>query len=389
MTPNQKTRILFFIGSLKVGGKERRLVELLTYLQARPGYELLVILTNPIIQYQSFLKLNINYQVIAKTWKKMDVSILYKFYKKCKQFKPHIIHTWGRMQTLHALPAVIGQRIPLVNGQITSAPHNAARWSMNRLVDLTNFYFSRIIIANSHAGMKSFRPPGKKTKVIYNGLNLQRFENLDSPESMKVKYGIKTPFAVVMVATFSNKKDYPLFFSIAQQITRIRNDISFVAVGDNSTDMSEFEQYRELANRNSRVVLTGRIRDVEALVNCCTIGVLFSDKINGEGISNSIIEYMGLAKPVIANDAGGTKEVVHHEENGYLIARHTENEIVKLIIDLIDNPEKISAFGKASRKIIEESFTLDRMGKAYVQTYREVITVDELKKRIPQSILLP
>lgn len=385
----QKTRILFFIGSLKVGGKERRFIELLTYLQGREQYELMVVVTDATIEYPSFHKLNINYQVISKARKKNDVTVFYKFYKKCKQFKPHIIHTWGRMQSLHALPAVIAMGIPLVNGQITSAPPDSWRWSLNSLIDRINFYFSTIILSNSQAGLNAFRPPSKKTKVIYNGLNLHRFENLCATETMKVKYGIKTPFAVVMVANFSNKKNYPLFFSIAQQITETRDDISFVAVGDTCIEMQEFDQYRELSARNPRIVLTETISDVEALVNSCTIGVLFSDKITGEGISNSIIEYMSLAKPVIANDAGGTKEIVHNQVNGYLIAHEKEKEIIGLITGLIDNPEKCRAFGKAGRQIIEENFSLDRMGQAFVQTYQDVLTKQELNKGVPQSILLP
>ncbi|MFL5745004.1 MAG: glycosyltransferase family 4 protein [Niastella sp.] len=383
---NQKTRIIFFIGSLMGGGKERRLIELLTYLQGKEQYELMVIVTDPMIEYPSFYKLNINYQVIPKSWKKNDLTIFFKFYKKCKQFKPHIIHTWGRMQSFFALPAVIVMGIPLVNGQITCAPSNATKWSFNGLIDQINFSFSKIIIANSQAGLIAFRPPERKSKVIYNGLNFSRFENLATPEAIKLKHGIKTPYAVVMVASFSNKKDYPLFFSIAEQITGTRDDITFVAVGD-FTD-SQVEPYHELAKLNSRIVLTGRINEVEALVNSCTIGVLFSDKINGEGISNSIIEYMSLAKPVIANDAGGTKEIVHHQVNGYLLTHETEKEIIELICGLIDNPEKCTAFGKAGLKIIEAFFLLDRMGNAFVQTYEDVLAGEELKKSKP-SIILP
>jgi glycosyltransferase involved in cell wall biosynthesis len=388
MKPNhQKTRILFFIGSLKGGGKERRLIELLTYLQDKGEYELMVVVTDPIIEYPSFYKLNITYQVIRKSWKRNDLSIFYKFYKKCNQFKPDIIHTWGRMQSLFAIPAAIGQGIPLVNSQITGAPSNVTRWSFNGIVDQINFSFSKIILSNSRAGLNAFRPPAKKTKVIYNGINLCRFENLGTPESIKLKYGIKTPYAVVMVASFSNKKDYPLFFSIAEQIIRTRDDISFVAVGD-GTNLPDVERYTGQSSRNPRIILTGRISDVEALVNGCTIGVLFSNKISGEGISNSIIEYMSLAKPVIAFDAGGTKEIVHDQVNGYLIDQETEKEITTLITGLIDDREKCTAFGKAGRKIIETSFSLDRMGRAYAQTYHDVLSREELEKG-EHSILLP
>jgi glycosyltransferase involved in cell wall biosynthesis len=191
---------------------------------------------------------------------------------------------------------------------------------------------------------------------------------------MRSKYGITTPFAVSMVATFSDNKDYPLFFRIAEQVTSKRDDITFIAVGNNCEDDSIHRRIDQWFTHNPRIILTGRIADVEALVNSCNIGVLFSNTaVHGEGISNSIIEYMGLARPVIANDAGGTKEVVQHNVNGYLVTGQSECEIAGMILSLIDNPEKSAAFGKAGRQIIEESFSLDRMGKAFEDTYRGIL----------------
>jgi glycosyltransferase involved in cell wall biosynthesis len=85
------------------------------------------------------------------------------------------------------------------------------------------------------------------------------------------------------------------------------------------------------------------------------------------------MEYMALGKPVIANDAGGMKELVRHNENGYLITKETDEEIAALIIELIDNQEKCVSFGNTGKKIIEESFSLDRMGKAFERVYKEVM----------------
>jgi glycosyltransferase involved in cell wall biosynthesis len=86
---------------------------------------------------------------------------------------------------------------------------------------------------------------------------------------------------------------------------------------------------------------------------------------------------MSPARPVIASDSGGTKELVHHNVSGYLINRLTGNEIAGLITGLIDDPEKCEAFGKAGRKIIEESFSLHSMGKAFEQTYQAVLAKSE------------
>src|SRR4051812_23339053 len=111
MLNSQKIRILFFIGSIKGGGKERRLIELLTYLIEKGGYELMVVVTDPVVHYPDFYKLRINYHVIRKKWERNDFTVFFKFFRICKQFRPHLVHTWGRVQTFYSLPAVIVQSI--------------------------------------------------------------------------------------------------------------------------------------------------------------------------------------------------------------------------------------------------------------------------------------
>lgn len=325
------------------------------------------------IHYPAFYKLNIPYDIIKKDAGQSALSVFSQFYAVCKKYKPNLIHTWGRIQSLYALPAVIFQRIPLVNSQITSAPPPSSRGFLNAMVDHINFNFSKVILSNSRAGIVAYTPPAEKRKVIYNGINLNRFHNLPDTCTVKSKYGISTPYAVIMSASFSPNKDYDLFYNVASRVTTIRNDVTFIGIGV-SHDERKFRALQSLAHANNRILFPGRIDDVEALVNACDIGVLFSNRnVHGEGISNSIMEYMALSKPVIANDAGGTKEIVHHNKNGYLIKDHTEEEIVKLILELLDDKDKAKAFGEASREIIEESFSLERMGDAFEQVYLEAL----------------
>ena len=365
-----RPRILIFIGSLRPGGKERRLIELLTYLKEKACYEILLVMTKNEIHYQNFYQLNIRYEVIRKKWKRNDPTVFYQLFKICKRFQPHIIHTWGRMQSFYTLPSVIGKHIPLVNSQITGAPSRKTNWSLNYLIDRLNFYFSKVVLANSKAGIASFKPPAGKCKVIYNGINLNRFRNLAEAQQTRTKYGITTPYAVIMTASFSSTKNYNLFLKVAQWVTSIRDDISFIGVGGCEQDESE---YKKMVNNSSpRILFPGKIHDVEALVNACTIGVLFST--DGEGISNSILEYMALGKPVIANDAGGNRELIRHQQNGYLITNKSVKEIGQLIIGLIDDPGKYQSFGETSKQIIRESFSLEIMGRRFEEIYQELLT---------------
>lgn len=364
-------RIIILIGNLGSGGKERRLIELLSYLKNNSDFEFMVILTEDEIHYPDFFKLNIPFHIIKKERKISFLTLFYKFYAICKQFKPHLIHTWGRMQSFYTLPTVIGQKIPLINSQITSAPPKRNSWSAFKLIDRINFHFSKTIVSNSLAGVESFKPPLEKSKVIYNGINLNRFNNLPDIEQIRSKYKINTRYAVVMVASFTQRKDYDLFYRVAKRITNTRSDITFIGAGEACGDGTEYNRISGMAMGNPLILFPGKITDVEALLNACTIGVLFT---KGEGISNSILETMALAKPVIANDAGGTKEFVRHNENGYLIGNQTEEEIAVMISKLIDDKNKCEQFGRKNRILIEEWFSIDRMGKAFEQVYRESIT---------------
>ncbi|HTM92090.1 MAG TPA: glycosyltransferase family 4 protein [Flavisolibacter sp.] len=378
-----RPRILIFIGSLRSGGKERRLIELLTYLKEKTCCEILLVMTKNEIHYQNFYQLNIRYEVISKKWKRNDPTVFYQLYKICKQFKPHIIHTWGRMQSFYTLPAVIGKHIPLVNSQITGAPSQKRNWSVNYLIDRLNFHFSKVVLANSKAGIASFKPPAAKCKVIYNGINLNRFHNLAEAQQTKAKYGITTPYAVIMTASFSPTKDYNLFLKVAQWVTSVRDDIGFIGVGGCEQDESE---YKKMVNNSSpRILFPGKIHDVEALVNACTIGVLFST--DGEGISNSILEYMALGKPVIANDAGGNRELIRHQHNGYLISNQNVEQISELIIGLIDDQQKCQSFGAINQKKVQDYFSLEVMGKAFEEIYYKTLQqYVSLTKAIPSGI---
>lgn len=363
-------RIVFFIGTLESGGKERRFIELLSYLKNHTNYDMIVVMRREKIEYPYFYKLNIPYKVITDNYKKKDISLPFNFFNICKKFKPDIIHTWGRMPAFVSLFTVLLSKIPHINSQITNAKPFRNKWSITNIVDKLNFRFSDLILSNSFAGLHTYTPPKHKSKVIYNGINMDRFKNLTEKSITRAKYGIKTNYVVIMVASFSTNKNFDLFINIAEKIIKKKKDISFVCVGDGTN----FEKIKSRVNNNPYVILTGRITNVEDLVNASDIGILFSnEKIHGEGISNTILEYMALSKPVIANDAGGTSEIVKNGLNGYLISHEGPDEIANIITGLIEDKEKREEMGNAGRQLIENSFTIDKMGMDFKKAYNNIL----------------
>ena len=60
-------KILFIIDSLKAGGKERQLIELIKGLKLSTKYNIKLILFNDNIDYSDFYNLNIQYYVAPKS----------------------------------------------------------------------------------------------------------------------------------------------------------------------------------------------------------------------------------------------------------------------------------------------------------------------------------
>jgi glycosyltransferase involved in cell wall biosynthesis len=358
-------KILFCIESLHAGGKERQLIELLTYLRAKGGYELFLVIMKEDIHFDKFISLKIPYKIIERKLSKKDPFIFAEFYKAYKKFQPDIIHSWGSMVTFYSLPAKILLKYKLLNFDIQDAPQRQIPvFSFRNIITKINFIFSDFIIANSLAGLRAYNVKSVNAKVIHNGIVLDRITQHSTKDKTRLKYNISTKYAVLMVASYSDFKKNKLFVEVANKVCEMRSDISFYSLGEGNKDL--FNECKNNIKYNKNIVLLGRIKDVESLINVCDIGVLFT---NGEGISNAIMEYMVFGKPVIAHGTGGTKELVKHKESGILLENESVDEIANLVIELVDNPARRMEMGLAGKKIIEENFTIDKMGLEFEKIY--------------------
>jgi glycosyltransferase involved in cell wall biosynthesis len=362
-------RILFFIESLRSGGKERRLLELIQYLGQDADNKMLLVITEDEIHYKHVHDLPVNITVIKRKGIKRDPRLFFKFYKLCNEFKPDIIHTWGSMLAFYSLPAIIIKRIPHINSHIADAPLHRNKYGFHSIITSLGFKFSKIILSNSHAGLQSYGVSGRKCRVIYNGIKLERFSNLPDKKSIKTLFNIRTEYTVIMVASFTPNKKYGQFLDIAEFFSGRRNDTTFLGVGDTEEDIVEFEKIRTRAEKIENVILCKKIDSVESLINACDIGVLFT---YSEGLSNSIIEYMACGKPVITNDAGGTRELIVNKTIGFLITNETTDEIAGLISELLDKEELRNTVGRNARFHIEENFSIDHMGAEFNRLYKEI-----------------
>jgi len=170
-----------------------------------------------------------------------------------------------------------------------------------------------------------------------------------------------------MVASANKNKSYDLFLDVAKEISRWRNDVTFIGVGD-GTELNRLLA-RISIEKIPNIQLIGHKNNIEDFVFSSDVGVLFTPS---EGISNAIIEYMAMGLPVITTDIqGGSREIIEDSKSGFIMSNNVE-KISEKINMLLNNENMRKQLGNKGRDIIEKKFTIERMGREYLKLYERI-----------------
>jgi glycosyltransferase involved in cell wall biosynthesis len=201
------------------------------------------------------------------------------------------------------------------------------------------------------------------------GSILKRVSRLTDEAELRSTLEITTPHIAGMVAYFTPNKDYAVFVEMACRICHLRNDVTFVAVGEGETLWRVRDSVPP--EHSPRIKFLGQRKDVESIANLFTVGVLASNsRLHGEGISNAITECMALGKPIVATDYGGTPELVLEGQTGFLVPSHDAGALTGRVLKLLNNPELANKFGMEGRRRIQAAFSRGAMTNAYLCLYR-------------------
>ncbi len=368
--PLRNQKILTLIDSFHAGGKERRLLELLKGLAARKVCCELIVMSK-VVTYPELYNLDLKIHFVERK-SRLDTTVLPQLYRIIKEAQPAIIQSWSSMTSVYVFAIAKWLGTPFVNAIIADAPHRVKPFSQPWLRRKLTFPFSNAIISNSAAGVAAYHAPPKKSHVMYNGFDFNRIKNIAPPEALRRQLGIQTPKVVGMVGKFQVRKDYHTYLKAALRVVAERTDVTFLAVGDGELLAACQEVVK--GQDHQRIIFTGRREDVESVVSLFDIGVLTTNhRVHGEGISNALMEYMVLGKPVIATEGGGTAELVLDGEVGYVIPPADVNALVEKLQLLLNNGELVQRLGSAGEARIREHFNLDRMAEEYIALYQQLL----------------
>ncbi len=92
-----------------------------------------------------------------------------------------------------------------------------------------------------------------------------------------------------------------------------------------------------------------------------------------EGLPKVLLEAAACARPLVATDVTGCREVVRHNDNGLLVRARDAADLAGAIGRLVHDPDLRAAMGRRARQIAEEEYSLDMVVQQTFDLYGSLL----------------
>ena len=276
---------------------------------------------------------------------------------------------------------MLAGRMANVPARIAAKRETGTKSSAQRFVERRAYAFAHAVVANARAVKNHLLETGvsaEKIEVIYNGLDLAKFDlkdanraeilkSFDLPAEENLKF-------VAIIANFrSDVKNHPMFLRAARRVKENFPGARFVLAGEGER-LGEMKNLAKELGLENESFFIDNCGDVPRLLAASDICVLSS---RTEGFSNSILEYMAAGKPVVATDVGGAGEAIREGENGFLVASNDDAAMANRLLELLRDAEKAKIFGASGRAAAQEKFSTAAQLKKTLDLYDRLLPGEE------------
>lgn len=225
--------------------------------------------------------------------------------------------------------------------------------------------FGRLVLVSQHAFdqyAKVHGPARNTWRMIPNGVDLGRYT---------VRTGARSSDKPVwaMVAALRPDKNHVDLIRAWKEVVAVHPDATLLIIGDGPS-RGDIEKAIAETGVAESVQLLGRRDDVPDLLR--TVDGVVSASVD-EALPTALIEAGASGLPVVATDAGGTREIAIDGVTGRLVPLRDVPALAAALLDTIGNPARAAAYGAAGRAQAEEKYSMPRWVERLELLYREVI----------------
>lgn len=300
---------------------------------------------------------------------------LFRLARVMRSYKPHIVHSrnWGAIE---AIPAA-----RLAGAPVTIHSEHGYELDMLEGLPLRRRLFRRAIYPMADAiftvssELRDYHAreawiSSDRIRVIHNGVDTERFApRADVRAQVRKEWRLPSDsFVVGTVSRLVPIKDHLTLFKSAAILRRRGVDVRVMVVGA-GPELARLQSHVAASGLADRVVFTGASDVVPSLLNALDAFTLTSI---GEGMSNTLLEAMASALPLVATCVGGNPELVKEGCTGWLISPGDSEHLADCLERLAVDVELRRRVGEGARRRASEEFGLGQMLRRYRELYLEL-----------------
>jgi len=384
MMPDRDPRplIVHIVFRFDTGGLENGVVNIINHLP-RDAYRHAVISLTDVTDFRRRV-MRADVEFIALNKRPGHAYTLYpRLFRLFREMRPAIVHSrnLAALETVApAWAAGVPIRIHGEHGRDMLDLHGANRkyqWVRKLYRPFVTHYIALSRDLERYL-CASVGVPIARVAQIYNGVDAVRFRPAESGRSVIEGCPFRDPrlWLVGTVGRMDPVKD-PLnlvraFIRVLQLAPVKRERLRLLLVGDGAL-YSEARAMLTGAGVADLAWLPGERNDVPDILRGLDCFVLPS---LGEGISNTILEAMATALPVIATNVGGNGELVDAGVTGELVPARDPHALAQPMLAYGRDREAAKAAGRNGRARVEREFSLEAMLGRYRGLYDRLLSAD-------------
>lgn len=323
-------KVLHVITSLRTGGAERLMVDLLPRLRERGLQVELAVLDGTATDFYSALEVQgIPIHALGMGVRAMHSPCCIPALRRLmRQFD--IVHTHNTPSQYFVAISSMGMKLA---PKLVTTEHSTMNRRRNsflfRLLDKWMYGRYNKIIGVSDSttlSLLNYLHGLQQSITINNGIAVDAFLHATATQDIMEAFGQNK--RLVMSAAFRYPKDHE---TVIRALHLLPDDYHLLLAGDGER-RTMVEDFVEKEQLSQRVHFLGNRRDVDAVLKAANIVVMSS---RYEGLSLSSLEGLASGRPVVASDVPGLREIVG--DAGLLFPQGDAQALAKTILDLEEN----------------------------------------------------
>lgn len=230
-------------------------------------------------------------------------------------------------------------------------------------------------IAVSHAAehhlLENKRIAPSKVVTIHNGRDLARFHPATPAETARARagLGVSDKQVVMVLGRLEQQKGHAFLIEAFRKLAPRWPKLIALFAGSGALE-SELKASCEAARLTDRIVFLGYRDDTERLLAAADLVVLPS---LFEGLPLVAIETLAMARPIVATDVEGTREIIADGDTGLLVRATDPSALADGIERILADPALGVRLGRRGRVLVEQKFDIRQQIARTVEVYQRLL----------------